>query len=72
MTTYVVPLSADGSLTLPSELAARWQGSTVLAADLGDRLMLRALLATSAGAMRGKYRGRGPSTLDARAMERDG
>jgi hypothetical protein len=68
MTAYVVTVDADGRLPLPDDVAARWHDRTVLLADLGDRLVIRELTAP----LRGKYRERGPSTLDARAMEQEG
>ena len=68
MTAYVVTVDADGHLPLPDAVAARWRDRTVVLADLGDRLVMREVTT----ALRGKYRGRGPSTLEARAMERDG
>lgn len=71
MTGYVVPVAADGSISLPPELAARWWGTTVVMTDLGGRIVLRRVPASSAAAVRGKYRSRGPSTLEARRRGRD-
>lgn len=67
MTAHIVNVDADGRVALPDDVAARWRGRTVLVADLGDRLVMSEV-GTS---LRGKYRGRGPSTLEAQAMERE-
>jgi len=67
-TAYSVTVDADGRVSLPDDLAVRWRDRTLLIADLGDRLVMREVTT----ALRGKYRGRGPSTLEARAMGREG
>lgn len=68
MTAYIVTVDTDGRLSLPDDIVDRWRNRTVVLGDLGDRLVLR----SADGSLRGKYRGRGPSTLEARAMEREG
>lgn len=67
-TAYNLTLDADGRVSLPDNLAVPWRDRTVLIADLGDWLVMREVTS----ALRGKYRGRGPSTSEARATEREG
>lgn len=69
-TTYVMKVSSNGQVSIPAEARARWRADQVVVADLGDRVVLRPLPEDPVGALRGKYRGRGPSTTDARAEAR--
>ena len=64
---HVVTVTADGRIPLPAETLARWRSDRVLAVDLWNRVVLRPLPDDPVGALRGKYRGRGPSTMEARA-----
>lgn len=69
-TTYVMKVSSNGQVSIPAEARARWRADQVVVVDLGDRVVMRPLPDDPLGAVRGKYRGRGPSTSDARADAR--
>ena len=69
-TTYVMKVSSNGQVSIPAEARARWSADQVVVVDLGDRVVLRPLPDDPIGALRGKYRGRGPSTTEARADAR--
>ncbi len=68
--TYVMKVSSNGQVSIPAEVRARWMAEQVVVVDLGDRVVLRPLPDDPVGALRGKYRGRGPSTTDARVEAR--
>lgn len=69
-TTYVMKVSSNGQVSIPAEARARWMADRVVVVDLGDRVVMRPLPADPVGALRGKYRGRGPNTTEARAAAR--
>jgi bifunctional DNA-binding transcriptional regulator/antitoxin component of YhaV-PrlF toxin-antitoxin module len=69
-TSYVMKVSANGQVSIPAEARARWMAEQVVVVDLGDRVVLRPMPTDPVGALRGKYRGRGPSTTVARAEAR--
>jgi bifunctional DNA-binding transcriptional regulator/antitoxin component of YhaV-PrlF toxin-antitoxin module len=69
-TSYVMKVSANGQVSIPAEARARWMADQVVVVDLGDRVVLRPMPTDPVGALRGKYRGRGPSTTEARAAAR--
>jgi len=69
-TAYVMKVSSNGQVSIPAEARARWMAEQVVVVDLGDRVVLRPLPADPIGSLRGKYRGRGPSTTAARAEAR--
>lgn len=69
-TSYVMKVSSNGQVSIPAEARARWMTDQVVVVDLGDRVVLRPMPADPVGALRGKYRGRGPSTTEARAAAR--
>jgi bifunctional DNA-binding transcriptional regulator/antitoxin component of YhaV-PrlF toxin-antitoxin module len=69
-TTYVMKVSSNGQVSIPAEARARWMADQVVVVDLGDRVVLRPLPSDPVGALRGKYRSRGPSTVDARKTAR--
>jgi bifunctional DNA-binding transcriptional regulator/antitoxin component of YhaV-PrlF toxin-antitoxin module len=71
-TSYVMKVSSNGQVSIPAEARARWQTDQVLVVDLGDHVALRPLPADPVGALRGKYRGRGPSVDRARRQARSG
>jgi bifunctional DNA-binding transcriptional regulator/antitoxin component of YhaV-PrlF toxin-antitoxin module len=70
-TSYVMRVSSNGQVSIPAEARARWNAAQVVVVDLGDRVVMRPLPADRAGPLRGKYRGRGPSTDVARRQARD-
>jgi bifunctional DNA-binding transcriptional regulator/antitoxin component of YhaV-PrlF toxin-antitoxin module len=67
---YVMKVSANGQVSIPAATRSRWRTARVLVVDLGDRVVLRPLPDDPVGALVGKYRGRGPSTDDARRRAR--
>lgn len=69
-TTYVMKVSSNGQVSIPAEARARWMAEQVVVVDLGDRVVMRPLPPDPVGALRGKHRGRGPSTTEARAAAR--
>ena len=66
-TTYVMKVSSNGQVSIPAEARARWLADQVVVVDLGDRVVLRPLPDDPVASLRGKYRGRGPRTVAARA-----
>jgi AbrB family looped-hinge helix DNA binding protein len=67
---YVMKISSNGQVSIPAEARARWHADRVVVVDLGDRVVLRPLPDDPVGALVGKYRGRGPSTEQARRRAR--
>jgi AbrB family looped-hinge helix DNA binding protein len=61
-TNYVMKVSSNGQVSIPAEARARWNADQVVVVDLGDRVVLRPLPADPVGALRGKYRTRGPNS----------
>lgn len=70
-TSYVMKVSSNGQVSIPAEARARWGAEQVVMVDLGDRVVLRPLPADPVAALRGKYRGRGPSSDVARRNARN-
>ena len=70
-TSYVMKVSSNGQVSIPAEARARWGAEQVVVVDLGDRVVLRPLPSDPVAALRGKYRGRGPSTDAARRKARN-
>jgi len=70
-TDYVMRVSRNGQVSIPAATRLRWDVDEVLVVDLGDRIVVRPLPADRIDSLRGKYRGRGPSTDEARAAERE-
>lgn len=70
-TNYVMRVSSNGQVSIPAEARSRWQADRVVVVDLGDRIVLRPLPDEPVRALVGKYRGRGPTTTDARRRARD-
>ncbi len=68
---YVMKVSSNGQVSIPADARARWMTDRVVVVDLGDRIVLRPLPADPVGELRGKYRGRGPSSTQARKRARD-
>lgn len=67
---YVMKISSNGWVSIPSQVRARWQADRVLVVDLGDRLVMRPLPRDPVGALLGKYAGRGPSSDELRREAR--
>ncbi len=69
-TTYVMKVSANGQVSIPAEARSRWHADRVVVVDLGDHVVMRPLPDDPVAAVRGKYRGRGPTSQRARASAR--
>jgi bifunctional DNA-binding transcriptional regulator/antitoxin component of YhaV-PrlF toxin-antitoxin module len=67
---YVMRVSSNGQVSIPAEARARWRAERVVVVDLGDRIVMRPMPDDPVGAVVGKYRGRGPTTKQARLAER--
>ena len=67
---YVMTVSGNGQVSIPAETRARWRATHVVVVDLGDHLCLRPQAEHPTVALRGKHRDRGPSTAEARRVER--
>lgn len=67
---YRMKVSVNGQVSIPADTRARWKTKEVVVVDLGDRVVMRPLPANPIGALRGKYKGRGPSTDRARKAAR--
>ena len=70
---YVMTISRNGQVSVPAAARARWQTRKLLVVDLGDRVVMRPVpddWDERIDQMRGKYRGRGPSTDEWRRQER--
>lgn len=70
-TSHIMKVSRNGQVSIPAETRSRWRTDRVVVVDLGDRVVLRPLPDDPVGALRGKYRGRGPDSDDARRSERE-
>ncbi len=64
--THVMKVSSNGQVSIPAEARARWKVDRVVVADLGDRVVMRPLPPEPIAELKGKYRGRGPSSQRAR------
>jgi len=67
---YVMKVSSNGQVSIPAEARSRWRAERVVVVDLGDRIVMRPMPDDPVGAVVGKYRGRGPTSKQARAAER--
>jgi bifunctional DNA-binding transcriptional regulator/antitoxin component of YhaV-PrlF toxin-antitoxin module len=67
---YVMTVSRNGQVSIPAEARARWRCQKVLVVDLGDRVVVRPLSEHPIEDLRGKYRGLGPSSDEARKRAR--
>ncbi len=69
-TAHVMKVSANGQVSIPAEVRARWHADSVMVVDLGDRVVVRPLPQDPIDALVGAYRDRGPSTDRARRVAR--
>ncbi len=67
---YVMKVSSNGQVSIPAEARSRWRAERVVVVDLGDRIVMRPMPDDPVGAVVGKYRGRGPTSKQARDAER--
>lgn len=59
---YVMKVSSNGQVSIPSAARSRWNVDRVVVVDLGDRVVIRPLPADRVGSLTGTYRGRGSTT----------
>jgi bifunctional DNA-binding transcriptional regulator/antitoxin component of YhaV-PrlF toxin-antitoxin module len=65
---HVMRVSGNGQVSLPAATRRRWSTGKVLVVDMGDYVIVRP--AADRSSLRGKYRGRLPSTDTMRAEAR--
>jgi len=63
-------LSRNGQVSIPAEARSRWNTHHVIVVDLGDRVVMRPMPDQPVEELEGKYRGRGPTSEDARRRAR--
>ena len=68
---YVMKVSANGQVSIPAEVRARWNTEKVVIADMGDYIAMRPMSENPLDELVGKYPGRGPSTDEMRRMDRE-
>ncbi|MGH8774205.1 MAG: AbrB/MazE/SpoVT family DNA-binding domain-containing protein [Jiangellaceae bacterium] len=72
MTTSAVraKVTSNGQVSLPAALRHRWNVGAVLVIDRGDYAIVRPIPQDPVRALRGAHSGPGPTSEDARAIER--
>ena len=68
---YVMKVSANGQVSIPAEVRARWNTERVAIADMGDYIVIGPMSENPLDELVGKYPGRGPSTDEMRRMDRE-
>ena len=73
---YVMKVSANGQVSIPAEVRARWRAERwtterVVIADMGDYIAMRPMSENPFEELVGKYPGKGPSTDEMRRMDRE-
>ena len=69
-TNYIMKVSVNGQVSIPADTRARWMTNRVAIVDLGDRVVVRPLPSNPVRALRGKYKGIGPTSDAARHKAR--
>lgn len=67
---HMMTVSQNGQVSIPAAARARWQTRRVIVVDLGDRVVVRPAPEHPVGDLEGKYKGRGPSSDQARRQAR--
>jgi bifunctional DNA-binding transcriptional regulator/antitoxin component of YhaV-PrlF toxin-antitoxin module len=70
LASYVMTVSQNGQVSIPADARSRWKARRVVVVDLGDRVVVRPLPDDGVEELEGKYRGRGPTTDEARRRAR--
>jgi len=65
-----VKVTRNGQVSLPAALRHRWAVGEVIVVDRGDYAVVRPVVKDPIRLLRGAYAGPGPTTEEARAMER--
>ena len=68
---YVMKVSANGQVSIPAEVRARWNTERVAIADMGDYIVMGPMSENPLDELVGRYQGKGPSTDEMRRMDRD-
>ena len=73
---YVMKVSANGQVSIPAEVRARWKAEQwtteqVVIADMGDYIVIGPKSENPFEELVGKYPGKGPSTDEMRQMDRE-
>lgn len=68
---YVMKVSANGQVSIPAEVRARWNTEKVVIADMGDYIVIGPASENPFDEIVGKYPGRGPSTDEMRRLDRE-
>ena len=68
---YVMKVSANGQVSIPAEVRARWNTEKVVIADMGDYIVIGPMSENPLDELVGKYPARGPSTDEMRRMDRE-
>lgn len=69
-TSHVMTLSRNGQVSIPAAARSRWNVRHVIVVDLGDRVVMRPMPDQPIDELEGKYRGRGPTSEQARRRAR--
>lgn len=64
-------VTSNGQISLPAPLRGRWKANAVLVIDKGEYAIVRPVPDDPIAALRGKYAGRGPSSDEVRAEDRE-
>jgi bifunctional DNA-binding transcriptional regulator/antitoxin component of YhaV-PrlF toxin-antitoxin module len=67
---HIMTVSRNGQVSIPAGARSRWNARHVIVVDLGDRVVMRPAPEQPIAELKGKYRGRGPSTDKARHQGR--
>ena len=68
---HIMTVSQNGQVSIPAATRARWNARRVIVVDLGDRVVMRPVSDQPIADLAGKYKGRGPSSNQARRQARD-
>lgn len=71
---YVMKVSANGQVSIPAEVRARWKAGQwiterIVIADMGDYIAMQPMSDDPFRDLMGRYPGKGPSTDEMRRMD---
>jgi bifunctional DNA-binding transcriptional regulator/antitoxin component of YhaV-PrlF toxin-antitoxin module len=69
-TEHIMTVSQNGQVSIPAATRARWNARRVIVIDLGDRVVMRPTSDQPVADLAGKYKGRGPTSDQARRQAR--
>ncbi len=67
---HLMTVSQNGQVSIPAATRARWRARHVIVVDLGDRVVIRPASDEPFAELEGKYKGRGPTSDQARRQAR--